>query len=382
MDSGSAILPAFEELRSWFLDQALPLWSRNGVDRQAGGFFEKLHPNLQPTAEPRRARLVARQIYWFAAGGELGWQGPVDELIHHGFQFLTRHLISCEGEVRASCAADGGPLDIRQHLYDVAFVLLALAKIAKRRSGSAEMQLIARSIVGQLSPHPLGGYIDEITPEMQCANPHMHLFEAFLAWTTVPGATDCFWSHRAAALASLAMDRMIQPDIGALPEHFDHSWRPLQKGGYYRIEPGHQFEWSWLLGCWAQLSGDARAVAASSRLCRLAENYGVDQERNVAIECITDQLLPFEHTARLWQQSERLKAWHYQTRNINGSTSASFYRNLALGSLLRFLSGPQPGLWFDEMDQNAKFVVQPVKASSGYHIACAIEVLSDGFSCR
>ena len=371
-----------EELRAWFLQQALPLWSRYGVDRQAGGFFEKLHPNLQPTAEPRRARLVARQIYWFAAGGELGWQGPVDELINHGLQNLTRHLISPEGHVRASCAADGRQLDIRQHLYDVAFVLLALAKTFKRRPESTELQNMALSIVGQLTPHPLGGYIDAITPEIQCANPHMHLFEAFLAWSALPVASDSLWSRQAASLAALAMDHMIQPDIGALPEHFDHNWRPVPVGGFYRIEPGHQFEWSWLLGCWASLSGDANAAAAAFRLCHLAENHGVDQERNVAIECITDRLLAIEHTARLWQQAERLKAWHYQTLILNGSTSASRYRDMALESFLRFLSGPQPGLWVDEMDANGVFEVQPVKASSGYHIACAIEfLLSDGFTC-
>lgn len=366
-----------EELRAWFLHHALPLWNRYGVDRHAGGFFEKLHPDLHPTAEPRRARLVARQIYWFAAGGELGWQGPVDELINHGLQFLTSHLISSEAEVRASCGADGTLHDGRQHLYDVAFVLLALAKVVKKRPDSPELQELSRSIITHLIPHPLGGYIDVITPEMQCANPHMHLFEAFLAWSALPGDNDHFWRERAAALAVLAMERMIQPDIGVLPEHFDQSWRPVPKGGVFRIEPGHQFEWSWLLGCWASLSKNSNALAASSQLCYLAENHGVDQERNVAIECITQQLLPYEYTARLWQQTERLKAWHYQTLCGKGSVSAIRYRDMALESLLRFLSGPQPGLWIDEMDANANFVVQPVKASTGYHIACAIEFLSD-----
>jgi len=374
----TAMLSPIEELRAWLLQQALPLWNRYGVDRQAGGFFEKLDPILQPTAEPRRSRLVARQIYWFAAGGELGWQGPVDELINHGLQFLTRHLISPEGHVRASCAADGRQLDIRQHLYDVAFVLLSLAKVAKRRPGSTELENIARRIVFHLTPLALGGYFDATTPTMQCANPHMHLFEAFLAWSILPCDNDSFWYRHATSLATLAMDYLIQPDYGALPEHFDHNWRPIPVDGFCRIEPGHQFEWSWLLGCWASLSGDPNAAASASRLCYLAESHGVDQERNVAIECITDRLLPIEHTARLWQQAERLKAWHYQTLISKGSTSACRHRDMALDSFIRFLSGPQPGLWVDEMDANGALAVRHVKASSGYHIASAIEFLSNG----
>jgi mannose/cellobiose epimerase-like protein (N-acyl-D-glucosamine 2-epimerase family) len=381
VDSGTDIPSAAKELRAWFLDQALPLWSSYGVDLQAGGFFEKLHLSLQPTAEPRRARLVARQIYWFAAGGELGWRGPVDDLIDHGLEFLIRHLISPEGEVRASCTADGGEQDTLQYLYDVAFVLLALAKIAKRRPSSAELQVLARSIVGHMTPHPLGGYIDAIKPVMQCANPHMHLFEAFLAWSELPGASDSFWSQRVAALAVLAIDRMIQPEYGALPEHFDQSWRPIQNGVSFRIEPGHQFEWSWLLARWAGISGDSSASDAAARLCSFAEAYGVDSNRNVAIECINDQYLPCDYTARLWQQTERLKAWHFQAF-LTCSPAAIFYRDRALESLFHFISKSHPGLWFDQMDPSGSFVMQPVKASSGYHIACAIEVLFHNSSCR
>lgn len=367
----------YTDLLSWFLHQSLPLWNRHGVDRVCGGFYERLNSNLRPTDEPRRARLVARQIYWFASGGSLGWQGPVDELIDHGLRFLVLHLITADAQVRASCADTGEVLDARQHLYDVAFVLVALAKVAQRRPNTAEPEALARRIMMGLTPHPHGGYIDAVTPELQCANPHMHLFEACLAWTRVLGANDGFWFQRAAALANLAKERLIQSQSGALPEHFDQFWRPVRVGGAYCIEPGHQFEWSWLLMCWAAISGDAAAADAASRLCILAEHHGVDHERNVVLECITEHLNPSDHTARLWQQTERLKAWHAQ---VNVIPFASARRDRALDSLLRFLHGVHPGLWFDEMDSTGALLARPVKASSGYHIACAIEVLLDLFS--
>lgn len=366
-------------MRTWFLDQALPVWSRYGVDATRGGFFERLHPSLIPSNEPRRARLVARQIYFFAAGGSLGWDGPVDELIDHGHQFLRQHLVRSDGRVLASCTASGEIIDQRQLLYDVAFVLLALAKIAQRRPESVELEALARCIVSTLPPHPLGGYIDSIHPDLQCANPHMHLFEAFLAWTLLVGSADRFWWNRAAALAHLATQRLIHPHSGALYEHFDQHWQPVPRAGSYRIEPGHQFEWSWLLAFWATISGDANAATAASHLCHLAEEFGVDKTRNVAIECINEQLRPCDSIARLWQQAERLKAWHKQVL-ITGSSAAENYRSLALKSFQHFLSGTSHGLWFDLMDESGAFVVQPVKASSGYHIACALEVLCNRFA--
>jgi mannose/cellobiose epimerase-like protein (N-acyl-D-glucosamine 2-epimerase family) len=62
-------------LQSWLLNAALPLWAAYGVDRERGGFFERLNFDLTPIEELRRARLVARQIYCFATGHALGWGG-------------------------------------------------------------------------------------------------------------------------------------------------------------------------------------------------------------------------------------------------------------------------------------------------------------------
>jgi mannose-6-phosphate isomerase len=366
-----------EILRLWFLNEALPIWSTHGVDRLNGGFFEKLDVNLIPSNEPRRARLVARQIYVFATAAALGWEGPSVNLIQHGLNFLRDHLVTSNGDVRASCSPNGSIIDGRQHLYDVAFVLLALARVAERLIDSDESENLARVIATKLSDqyqHPLGGYIDCIDSELQCSNPHMHLFEAFLAWRDLERPDYEFWSLRANELANLALERLILPESGLLPEYFDAHWSPLHQGGTLRIEPGHQFEWSWLLARWTEKSHSFETLPITLKLCSLAESYGVNKQHNVVIESINQQFLPLDYTARLWQQTERAKAWHTQTI-LTGNADLMCYYQKAISSLFGFLSGPCPGLWFDEMDSSGTYLVQSVKASSSYHIACAIETL-------
>ena len=363
------------DLRNWFLSAALPLWSRFGVDYQEGGFFERLNPDLIPTIEPRRARLISRQIYFFSVGGYLGWNGPVDDLLDHGYKFLCTYLVTSSGNVRASCSSQGILIDERQHLYDVAFVLIALAKLFQKNIYAAKVEALALSIVEQLKCHNIGGYIDIVTPSTQCANPHMHLFEAFIAWSSLKTFHQQFWIDRATSIANLAIKFLVIPETGLLPEYFDRNWRPLINSGNFRIEPGHQFEWSWLLQTWALLNGDKAAQNAAFRLCRVAEQKGVDRKRNVVFEAIGDNLLPIDNTARLWQQTERLKAWHLQW-SLTGNNEAKRFRDQALSSILQFISGPKSGLWFDEMNEHGVIVLQPVKASTGYHLACAIESLS------
>jgi mannose/cellobiose epimerase-like protein (N-acyl-D-glucosamine 2-epimerase family) len=61
-----------QRLADWLLQQAYPLWSRQGVDRGNGGFYERLDQHGTALNEPRRARVQSRQIYSLCAGSGPG----------------------------------------------------------------------------------------------------------------------------------------------------------------------------------------------------------------------------------------------------------------------------------------------------------------------
>jgi mannose/cellobiose epimerase-like protein (N-acyl-D-glucosamine 2-epimerase family) len=148
-------------LQKWLVSSSLPLWALHGVDRKNGGFFEKLDRNLTPSNDCRRARLVARQIYFFASGGSLGWHGPSEYLVNHGYNYLISYLIGPDGKVRATCNSEGQIIDSRQHLYDLAFVLTALATavIARKDDASAAHQAALTKVAGWGSCSGGGGLI-------------------------------------------------------------------------------------------------------------------------------------------------------------------------------------------------------------------------------
>ena len=95
-------------------------------------------------------------------------------------------------------------------MYDVAFVLLALSRQALRVPDSSQYEDLACQIVANLVCNPNGGYVDEVTLGRQCANPHMHMLEAFLAWCAVSNFKSKFWIERTSHLAELAVTSMIQ----------------------------------------------------------------------------------------------------------------------------------------------------------------------------
>ena len=60
-------------LGSWLREAAWPAWLANGIDRDRGGFFEALDLHGKTcTADFRRLRVVARQIYVFSEAHRAG----------------------------------------------------------------------------------------------------------------------------------------------------------------------------------------------------------------------------------------------------------------------------------------------------------------------
>jgi mannose-6-phosphate isomerase len=208
--------------------------------------------------------------------------------------------------------------------------------------------------------HPQGGFREFGEHPFQ-SNAHMHLLEAALAWEDAGGGG--VWAELADEVAALALSRFIDAQGGFLREFFDAGWAVAAGDDGRWVEPGHQFEWAWLLEAWGRRRGQAGARAAARRLFETGRK-GVDPRRGVAVDVLWDDLTPRAEGARLWPQTERLKS-----ALILGDEGEAL---LAARTLTRYLDTPAPGVWRDKMTTDGSFVAEPAPASSFYHIASAV----------
>jgi len=160
----------------------------------------------------------------------------------------------------------------------------------------------------------------------------------------------------------------MDPATGALRESFDEAWKPLPGLGGARIEPGHQFEWAWLLMRWCP-DKDSSAWRAARALIELGEQHGVRQ--GFAVDALLDDLSVQEPDSRLWPQTERLKAAALLAAITREPRYWSMAAQAAQG-LRRYLGTEVPGLWYDRLTSDGQFVQQSAPASSFYHIVCSI----------
>jgi mannose/cellobiose epimerase-like protein (N-acyl-D-glucosamine 2-epimerase family)/glycosyltransferase involved in cell wall biosynthesis len=360
-----------EALRRWLFDAALPLWWEVGADRDRGGFHEAINLDAAPVARPHRARSIGRMAFSYCEAGRLGWDGPWREAAQHALDFLREHFVTADATVASIVDLDGRVRDAPFDLYEQAFALLAFAS-GHRTFGEAagwRAQAVAlRTALAQRYAHPLGGFLEDRAGRLpRRANPHMHLFEAALAWAAIDD--DPAWRRMADGIAELCLEKFIDPASGALRESFAADWSPAPGVEGRICEPGHHYEWAFLLDRWAKLTGQKKPGAVSA-LIAFADSHGLDSKRGVAINGVLVDGRIHDPIARLWAQAERVRAYLAEHRPDNDVAAA-------IRGLRRFLATPTQGLWFDQLAADDRFVLEAARATSLYHIIGAVVELAD-----
>jgi mannose/cellobiose epimerase-like protein (N-acyl-D-glucosamine 2-epimerase family) len=365
--------PNFNGLQ-WLTGHAWPLWLAHGVDWERRAFHEHLDcASLQCRASFRRLRVAARQTYVFSRAARLGVPLAADA-VAIGIEFLRGPARLADGGYAWRFDLDNRPIDETRDLYDHAFVLLAFAAAAGV-VGAGEVREDALALLDYIATrfaHAEGGYCESIPAGAgeRRQNPHMHLFEALLAATEAFGDT-AFFKH-ASGLAALFADRFFQTREGALPEYFDDRLAPVRDAGRFVSEPGHHYEWIWLIdwyqavaaaiGAPASLTGPDLKGAALS-LFETAERHGVSPVSGLVINGVWSDGAVADGGFRLWPQTERLKA--VARLRPDGLPAA-------LAALERHLAGVRPGLWIERMDAAGQAVAEPAPATSLYHLTAAL----------
>jgi mannose-6-phosphate isomerase len=368
----------YAQLQSWLKDCAYPLWARAGIDGANGGFIETLSQTGEGLPHPRRARVHPRQIYAFAQAASLGWSGDAGGIVRRGMDYFERFYLRPDGLFRTLAGVDGAPLDDGAVLYDQAFALLGYAAAGVtlgRRDAFEERALgLYAAIQSRFATADRAFRSDETNHERFESNPHMHLLEACLAWAEI--GADPLWAIRARELVDLAVTRFVRRDSGALGEAYGTDWLPARGVAGRIIEPGHQFEWAWLL-----LRARDRHPAAlreiALKLIGIGEHHGV--HNHVAINSLLDDFSIHDPNARFWPQTERLKA-ALLAAELTGEDRYWEMATAAAASLLPYIDTPVRGLWLDVQLPSGELVDSPSPASTFYHLVGAIVVLKNSLA--
>ncbi len=360
------------QFKSWMLEHALPLWSRAGIDNTKGGFFEGLSWTCQPELTSRRALVQARQLFSFRTALEIQALDAalVKPIVKSGIQFLLKNYsLPSQGFIH-SVDTDEKPANAVPELYTQAFALFGMAN-AYAVLKDPEIKQRAKLLVQYLNSERAlkNGGFTELAGEnvMFEANPHMHMFEAAIYWMEVD--SDPEWKKLADMVLELALSQFIDSKTGFLAEHFDSHWKPLMDKGRFVFEPGHQYEWAWLMGKYEQVTG-RDLLNVRLKLFDLSEQYGLHPDRKAVMDEMWSDGTVKLMTSRFWPQCERIKSAMQLARDSRVKDKEKYFQVAERSTeiLMKFFNTPAQGLWYDTWVESGEFKAASAKASSLYHI--------------
>lgn len=376
-------------LRAWLGEVLLPYWRERTVDRAHGGFFERLTSEgaLVPL-DYKRTRLQGRQIYLFSHAALIGLDPEGRDVAARGVDFVARHgWAPGAGGFVFKLSLDGRRvLDATRHLYDQAFALFGLAWF-HRLTGSAEALALADRTLAFLDARmrdpQAGGYLNAWIegqagmPLPRRQNPHMHLVEALLILAETSGRADHL--DRARALVELFFARFRTGPHGFVTEYFTADWRPAPGADGARHEPGHHFEWIWILLRYARLAGDRTLPQRLTDLLAATLAHGIDRapgQLAATFDEIDPQGAPLVTSKRLWPQTETVKALLAAYEAFGDARHLQAAQATIRMIFRHYLPGGAP-LFREHLDRGGgSCVVDFVPASSLYHLfLCLAEYL-------
>ncbi|MET3393624.1 D,D-heptose 1,7-bisphosphate phosphatase [Variovorax sp. 1140] len=369
----------FEELRArasnWLSIDALPLWVDRGYDDKFGLFHEKLDFSGQPLEElPRRLMVQCRQLYVLT---HLSLRGVRDShaLIERTWRQVQHYYYRKELPHRWAFSIDarGGIHDGKCDSYTLAFLVFALAWLYRLKPDPSFLELadeVFTILEGPLAANK-GGVIDALPrpDELLRQNPTMHLLEACLALYESAGRPQDL--IRARELHTNFSRHMLWRSQAVLPEQHDDAWNAeVITDNWY--EPGHHFEWVWLLRRFSVLSGVEVDEDVRLLLSR-AEKEGVDAE-GFAIERVGILGGVAVDSRRSWGTCEYIKACAAEAEAV--PENAAGWKEKATTALRAlsagFLATTPSGLWRDRIDADGQALSVDVPASSFYHFVFAL----------
>lgn len=366
-----------ESIRSWMFDQALPFWAVHGLDLDNGGYVEQLTlDGADAEIAFKRTRVAARQVYVFSHAAVMGWQAGV-ALAAPGVEYLTTRAWQGDDKGFArTLTRTGEVLDATPDLYDHAFVLFAFAWRHRAAKDQVSYDWMHRTLdyVEAHLKHPGGlGFWHELPPTgWRQQNPHMHLTEACLAAHEATG--EVRFAEAARRLVELFRTKLFDLKTGTLAEYFADDWSRAPGDDGRIVEPGHLFEWCWILNqARKQLGMDVSAEIRAA--FRFAAANGVDARSHLTYNQVRDDGAPLDKGSRSWPNCERIKAaialWE-----LDGVEPGPVIDSSANVLLQRYLAREPAGVWMDAFDAEGREAVRTVPASTLYHVFLAFaEVL-------
>lgn len=369
-------LTILEQLSQKLLIRWVPKWYEVFRDSGQENFHERLTRGFKPVPLGYRRLLTqCRQLAMYSHASRQKGLGFDPDLKSHFRNLKAQFYVPASGGWRFSIDDQGQPADGTYDLYATSFVIFALTHYyrATRDEDAHHLALETLKFIDHYFRMPgLPGYAEALDhhlkpiPKLRRQNPHMHLLEACLFASDV-WSNDLFKTV-ADEMVGLFVAYFYDPAINALCEWFTDDLQPDPDKGDI-VEPGHYFEWVWLLKKHAAKTDDPHIYdAICYRLLDWANTHGWDTQFGGIYDEIKTDGTVVGSTKRIWPFTEALKANALMLMDHPAVKQARKDRIAEMVRIFRDKYIEERGFWTERLNRDLSPATDYMPGTTPYHV--------------
>ena len=358
-----------------FIDMAR-LCATHGWDEVRGRSVERLQADLTPAPMGcRRGMVAGRQLFFFSNAYRLTLDPVFEDRAHHLYADLLNHFWDkTHGGWYFSVDDANVAQDTTKDLYCHAFIMFGLAHYAEIFANTEPVDWIEKTsdlvfrhfrlVGGWLAPSTTRDWM--IRSRNLEQNPHMHLLEAYLS--AFDATRDEIFIKHATEIISIYTELLRTRDGSKVLEHFDENGQPVGEPGNL-IEPGHLYEWYWLVHEYADIAGLPAYRAACAPILDWANRWGCDSGAGGIYDQVDSDGNVVSHRKRMWPVTECIKAFTTLVRlGGDDQSKASLAQWI---SFIREKYCTKAGAWHEYLNRKLQPDCDYLPLSTPYHVAMA-----------
>ncbi len=252
--------------RDTLLDDVIPFWLKNGMDKKYGGIITSLDRDGSIVDDDKSVWFQGRAAWMFATlyntvEPRPEWLAAAKSCL----DFAREHCFDKSGKMYFSVTREGKPLRMRRYVFSECFAAIAFGAYSKATGDKSAAKYAIKTFETFLKfnfePGHIAPKVDPATRPMKGLAPLMMTItttqevRANLGDIEIFGATCTQWIDR--AIAEIKKDfykpklRALMEVVGPRGEICDHSDGRI-------LNPGHSIECAWFILHEAKLRGDAK----------------------------------------------------------------------------------------------------------------------------
>jgi N-acylglucosamine 2-epimerase len=271
-----------EQYRRELLDNIIPFWEKNSIDRQCGGYFTCLDRQGKVFDTDKFMWLQGRQVWMFATlYNQVEKRKEWLDIALHGAAFMEKFGMDASGNWFFSLTREGKPIVEPYNIFSDCFATMAFGELYKA-TGDIRHRDIAvttyRNIISRQN-NPKGKYNKAYpgTRPLKCFSLPMILCNLSLILEEVIGKQEV--ETIATPLINDIMTVFYQKDLGLILENVTPDGKFCDCFEGRCINPGHTIEAMWFMMDMGVRLGNRELIEKAKNIALNALNFGWDKEK-------------------------------------------------------------------------------------------------------